>query len=132
MTPAYWAIIIAFLMILIPRGFAIVGQFRLPGGFNYSASRDQQAQLKGIARRGQAAHLNSIEGFAPFAFSVMMALELGAPQTTVDQLAMAYAIGRVLFVFAYLADLNPWRTVIWLCAMGCNIALFVVAVKASL
>jgi uncharacterized MAPEG superfamily protein len=132
MTPAYWAILVVFAMILVSRSFGIVGQFRLPGGFNYAASRDQQAQLQGIARRAQAAHLNGIEGFAPFAVAVMMALKLGAIQTTVDLLAIAYAAGRVLYVLAYLADLNPWRTVIWLVGMGCNIALFVVAVKAGL
>ncbi|MBL0924000.1 MAG: MAPEG family protein [Sphingomonadaceae bacterium] len=132
MTPAYWSIVIAFGMILIPRGFAIVGQYRLPGGFNYGASRDQQADLSGIARRGQAAHLNGIEGFAPFAVAVWMALELGANAQIIDQLALAYGASRILFVIAYLADLNPWRTLIWLAGIGCNIALFVVAVKAGL
>jgi uncharacterized MAPEG superfamily protein len=132
MTPAYWSIIIAFAMILIPHGFGIAGQFGLPGGFDYGASRDQQAQLSGTARRGQAAHLNGIEGFAPFVVAIMMALQLGADAVTVNQLAMAYAASRILFVIAYLANLNPWRTAIWLCGMGCNIALFVVAVGAGL
>lgn len=132
MTAAYWAIIIAFVMILVPRGFGIAGQWRLPGGFDYGASRDQQAQLTGMARRAQAAHLNGIEGFAPFAIAVWMAQEVGANSASVNQWAMAYAASRILFVIAYMADLNPWRTVIWLAGMVCNIALFVLAARAGL
>lgn len=132
MTAAFWAIVIAFVMILVPRGFGIVGQFRLPGGFNYGASRDQQAELSGIARRAQAAHLNGIEGFALFAISVWMAIELGADADSVDQWAMAYALSRILFVIAYIADLNPWRTLVWLGGMACNIVLFIIAVQAGM
>jgi uncharacterized MAPEG superfamily protein len=119
-------------MILIPRGFGIAGQFRLPEGFDYAASRDQQARLTGIARRAQAAHLNGIEGFAPFAIAVFMALETGADISSINQWSTAYAVTRILFVIAYLADLNPWRTIIWLTGMACNIALFVMAVAAAL
>lgn len=123
MAPTTAAIFIAFAAIVVPRLFAIGGQFRMPGGFDYSLPRDQQAQLSGLPRRAQAAHLNSIEAFAPFAVAVLMA-QAANPSALVDQLALGFAATRVLFVACYLSDLNPWRTVVWLIGVALNIALF--------
>lgn len=130
MTAAYWSIVVAFAMIITPRLFAIAGQFSLPGGFDYSASRDQQALLTGMARRAQAAHLNGCEGFGPFAAAVILSLLLGTQTHSADLLAGGYAVTRILFVFCYLADLNPWRTLVWLVGIACNIGIYVHAAGA--
>lgn len=124
------SIITAFAMIYVPRFIAIAGQLRMPGGYDYGLPRDQQHELSGIYRRAQAAHLNGIEGFAPFAVAALLAAATN-PSDAVAQLAMGYALTRVLFVAAYLADLNPWRTVVWMAGLGCNIGLFVLAVNGA-
>ena len=121
------AILIAFAMIYTPRFMAAGAQMRMPGGFNYGYSRDQQTELKGLPRRAQAAHLNGVEGFAPFAVAALMAQQAAPGSALVGQLALGYAATRVVFVICYLADLNPWRTVVWLAGLGLNIALFVAA-----
>ena len=41
-----------------------------------------------------------------------------------NTLAVVFVALRVLYVAAYLADLNPWRTVIWMAGMFCVIGLF--------
>lgn len=131
MTATYWAVITVFALTLFPRGVAIIGQFAMPGGFDFAAPRDQQSRLTGIYRRGQAAHLNGIEGFAPFAISVVMADQFGANPQTSSMLAIGYAVSRFLFVAAYLTDLNPWRTLVWMLGLACNIGLFVIAIHAG-
>ena len=42
-----------------------------------------------------------------------MAHHYGVDAGSIDLLALAFVIARMLFILAYLADLNPWRTVIW-------------------
>ena len=124
------AILLAFAMIYAPRVLAAWAQLTMPGGFNWAYSRDQQAQMKGFPKRAQAAHLNGVEGFAPFAVAALMAQQTAPNAAIVGQLALGYAATRVLFVLCYLLNLNPWRTIVFLIGLGFNIALFVVAAGA--
>ena len=86
--------------------------------------------MKGFPKRAQAAHLNGVEGFAPFAVAALMAQQTAPNSAIVGQLALGYAGTRVLFVLCYLLNLNPWRTIVFLIGLGLNIALFVVAAGA--
>lgn len=124
------AILIAFAMIYAPRSIAAVAQLRMPGGFNWGYSRHQQAEMRGLPLRAQWAHLNSVEGFAPFAIAALIAQQAAPESALVGQLALGYAATRVLFVLCFLLDLNPWRTIVFLIGLGLNTALFVVAAGA--
>lgn len=130
MTDVTLAILIAFAMIYAPRVVAASAQMGMPGGFAWGASRDQQAELSGLPRRAQAAHLNGIEGFAPFAVAAILAQQAAPESALVGQFALGFAASRVLFVLCYLLDLNPWRTVVWVVGLGCTVGLFALAAGA--
>ena len=108
-----WCLIATFLLIYAPRLPAIRGALRQEGHIDIAHPRLQQARLTGRAARAQAAHLNTVEAFAPFAAALWVAYHYGVDAGLRDGLAVTFVIARALFIGAYLADLNPWRTVIW-------------------
>ena len=69
---------------------------------------------EGLAKAFYNAHLNSIEMFAPFAVSVIVAQTIGnVSQTTIDYLAIAFLVTRILYIAAYAKDWPTFRTTIW-------------------
>jgi uncharacterized MAPEG superfamily protein len=108
-----WCVIAVFVLTYLPRFPALRDTLRQEGRIDLGHPRIQQARLKGVGARAQAAHLNTVEAFAPFAVAVWVAHHYGVDAGTIDLLAVAFVVTRVLFILAYLADLNPWRTVIW-------------------
>jgi uncharacterized MAPEG superfamily protein len=108
-----WCVIAVFVLTYLPRFPALQGTLRQEGHIDLGHPRIQQARLKGMGARAQAAHLNTVEAFAPFAAAVWVAHHYGVDAVPRDLLAVAFVTTRVLFILAYMADLNPWRTVIW-------------------
>lgn len=108
-----WCLVAAFVLIYIPRLPALKGTLDQEGHIDLGHPRLQQARLDGLGARAQAAHLNMVEAFAPFAAAVWVAHLYGVDAGLRDGLALAFVAARVLFILAYLADLNPWRTVVW-------------------
>jgi uncharacterized MAPEG superfamily protein len=108
-----WCVIAVFALTYLPRFPALRGTLRQEGHIDLGHPRIQQARLEGMGARAQAAHLNTVEAFAPFAVAVWVTHHYGVEAGTRDLLAVAFVVTRVLFILAYLADLNPWRTVIW-------------------
>ncbi len=123
MTIAYWCVLAAA---LLPFVFTGVAKFSGPG-FNNRRPREFQATLTGMRGRAHAAHLNSFEAFPPFAAAVIIAHQLQAAQATVDALAVAFIALRLVYGVLYIADLHWWRSIVWTLALGCVVALFVVA-----
>lgn len=127
MTPEI-AIFSAFLLALAPRGLSMVGQFRRPEGFDFSNSRRQQAELAGIWRRAQAAHLNGLEAFAPFAAAVILAQLAGSEPGALVQFCIVFLALRLIFIVCYLLDLNPLRSLVWIAALITNLWIFGLAI----
>jgi uncharacterized MAPEG superfamily protein len=122
MTIAYWCVLIAaFLPIL----FTGVAKFS-GKGFNNFAPRKFQDRLEGFRQRAHWAHLNSFEAFPPFAAAVIIAHQLGRSQATLDQLAMAFIAFRLIYGALYIADRASLRSVAWLAAVVCWVAMFFV------
>jgi uncharacterized MAPEG superfamily protein len=113
MDVSIWCLIAVFALMYVPRLPALRGTLDQEGHIDLGHPRIQQARLKGMGARAQAAHLNTVEAFAPFAAAVWVAHHYGVDPGARDLLAMGFVATRVLFILAYLADLNPWRTVIW-------------------
>ena len=110
---AIWCLVATFFLIYAPRLPAIQDALRQEGHIDLGHPRLQQARLTGRAARAQAAHLNTVEAFAPFAAAVWVAYHYGVDAALRDGLAVTFVVARVLFIGAYLADLNPWRTLVW-------------------
>ena len=120
MTTAYWCVLVAGLMPILFTGIAKATGKR----FDNRSPREWQARLEGMPARAHAAHLNSFEAFPLFAVAVIIAQLRGAPQDRIDQLAIAFVVLRLAFGIAYIANQATLRSVIWILALGCAVALF--------
>jgi len=122
MTIAYWCVLIAALLPYAFAGIAKWGQ-----GFDNARPRVYLEQLDGYRQRAHWAQQNAYEMFPIFAVAVVVAHQLGVAQARVDGLAIGYVVARLLYGAAYLADLSTLRSVVWVGALGCVIALFMAA-----
>lgn len=126
MTTAYWCVLAAALM---PYAFAGIAKF---GDRRYDnrAPRDFLASLEGRQKRADWAQQNSFEAFPAFAAAVIIAHLAQAAQPAVDTLAIAFVLLRLGYGWAYISDRPTIRSLIWIAALGCVVALFVVAARA--
>ena len=108
-----WCLVAAFALIYLPRLPALKGTLAQEGRIDIAHPRLQQARLTGRGARAQAAHLNMVEAFAPFAAAVWVAHLYDVDPGLRGGLAVVFVVARILLILAYHADLNPWRTVIW-------------------
>lgn len=126
-TMAYWCVLVAALLPIVCAGLAKWGTFTKPrreGGFDNAAPRTWLARQTGWRARANAAQANSFEALPFFIGAVIVAHQLGAPQTRLDILAFVYIVLRLLFVLLYVAGLPTLRSVVWALALAVNIAIF--------
>ena len=84
------------------------------------------ARLEGWQARANAAQHNSFEALPLFIAGVLIAQAHGAASSTIDALAVVFVLARVSYIATYLADRANLRTLSWVVALGCAIALFFV------
>lgn len=115
---------------LLPYAFTGVAK---PSGPRYDNRdvRGWQGRLAGLPYRAHAAHLNSFEAFPLFAAAVLAAMVAGADATRVSALAIAFVVLRLLYFVAYLADIAALRSLVWFGAIGCSVAIFMLAIRAA-
>lgn len=124
MSIAFWCVLVAGLLPYLAVGIAKLDKSYLR---HNDQPRGWEARLQGKQARAHAAHLNSFEAFPLFAAGVLIAANSLAPQTTVDGLAMAFVVARLVYIACYVANLATLRSLVWMAALGVNIALFVIA-----
>jgi uncharacterized MAPEG superfamily protein len=112
-------LIAAFLPVLT------VGTAKAQRGYDNNNPRTFLANLQGWRARADFAHRNHFEAFPVFAAAVIIAQLKGTPQHTIDELAVAFIILRLVYTGLYLADLATLRTVAWIAAAACSVGLFV-------
>lgn len=126
MTIAYWCILIAA---LLPYLWTTLGK-SAASGERYD-NRDPRGwvarQTHPRVHRGNAAHLNAFEAFAPFAASVLMAQAAGVPEPRIAMAAVAFIVFRVLHGAFYLGDKHALRSLSWALGIACIVALMVQA-----
>lgn len=108
---------------LMPYLFTAIAKFSGPR-YDNRLPRQWQASLQGLPQRAHAAHLNSFEAFPLFAVAVLAALQFGAPAGRVDLLALGFVGLRLLYGACYLANQAVLRSLVWLAAMVCCVAIF--------
>ena len=125
MTIAYWCVL---LIIVLPTMLVLMA--RLPG-FSLSANLTPRViaeQFTGIKQRLYWAHANALEATAPFAAAVIIAHLLMSPQSTIDNLAMAFVAFRIAHALAYVANQGLMRTLMFMGGMTCVVLLFITAI----
>jgi uncharacterized MAPEG superfamily protein len=124
MTIALWCVLIAAVFPYFMVGIAKVGH----RGYNNKRPRAWAQELDGYRQRASWAQQNCFEIFPFFASGVIIASMLGAEQSTLDTLAIAFIATRVAYAVCYLADLHLWRSLVWIAGFAICVALFIVAI----
>lgn len=123
---AYWMILAAALL-----PYAATYYFKFAGGgissYDNSAPRAAVESLPPARRRAYWAQLNGFEAFAPFAAAVIVAHLASVPQHWIDALAAIFVALRVIYTLLYIHDKPTARSLTWLAALSCVVALFVAA-----
>jgi len=126
-TVAYWCVLIA---VLLPYACTYLAKYpgfgkpRSKGGYDNVEPRAWLAKQQGFNARANAAEANTFEALPFFIGAVIIAHQLGAPQTRVDILAVLFVTLRIIYVAMYVAGLATARSAIWALALLANIAIF--------
>jgi uncharacterized MAPEG superfamily protein len=127
MTIADGCILIACLLPVLCAGMAKspgFGKSRREGGFDNNNPRQWLGKLQGWQARANAAQQNSFEALPIFIAGVLIAQQLQAPQTRVDNVALSFVAARIGYIGAYLANLAALRSTLWVAGLAACIALF--------
>jgi uncharacterized MAPEG superfamily protein len=109
----YVAMLVAVILIYIPRAWIAYGQAKQPGGLDNAYPRLQQTKLTGIAVRAQGAHHNAIEAFGPFAAGVLACEVGGVDSDEIAMLSIAFVLLRTLYLVFYLSNKSTLRSTVW-------------------
>lgn len=132
MTVAYWCVLLAALLPLACAWLAKYQDFGKPrskGGFDNIEPRAWLARQQGWKARANAAQANSFEALPFFIGAVIIAHQLGAPQTRLDILAVLFITLRIIYIVMYVAGLGTMRSAMWALALLANLAIFLSAVR---
>ncbi|MEY4652677.1 MAG: hypothetical protein RI884_1258 [Pseudomonadota bacterium] len=99
------------------------GRPRREGGYDNVNPRAWQARQEGRSAWAYAAQANSFEALPLFVGAVLVAHQMGATQTLVDALSVVFVTLRIIYIGAYLTGRASLRSVVWVAALGANIAL---------
>jgi len=125
-TVAYWCVLIAALLpfacayLAKSRG---LGKPRRDGGYDNNDPRGWLARQTDWQARANAAQANSFEALPLFIGAVIIAHQVGAPQTQVDILAVLFVTLRIIYISMYVAGLPTIRSAIWALALLVNIGI---------
>ena len=131
-TIAYWCVLIAAMLPIAcawlakSKGF---GKPRREGGYDNAEPRTWLAQQTDWHARANAAQANSFEALPFFIGAVVIAHQLGAPQTGVDILSVVFITLRVIYIAMYVAGLPAVRSGIWALALAVNIGILFIGLR---
>ena len=124
MTVPFWCLFIAMLIPILLAGAGGYFKTQQFGKVDNNNPRAQTAQLTGTGARAVAAQSNAWEALAIFAPAVIVNHLAGGGPGTAAILSCVWVGARIVHVGAYLADLAPLRSLAFLVAMACAVALF--------
>ncbi|MCM2252634.1 MAG: MAPEG family protein [Ramlibacter sp.] len=125
-TVAHWCVLVAALLPLACSWLAKspgFGKPRRAGGLDNRDPRGWLARQTGWTARANAAQANSFEALPFFIGAVVIAHQLGAPQTRLDILAVLFVTLRIIYIAMYVADLATVRSLIWALAFLVNVGI---------
>ena len=123
---AHWCVLVAALLPIVWAGIAksgAIGKPRRDGGYDNGEPRAWLATQAGWRARANAAQANSFEALPFFIGAVLLAQQLGAPQSGVDVLALAFVGLRLAYIGSYVGGWSSVRSMLWVLALATNIAI---------
>ncbi|MEY4711624.1 MAG: hypothetical protein RIS88_1074 [Pseudomonadota bacterium] len=125
-TVSYGCLLVAALLPIVCAGLAKQDGFGRPrreGGYDNVNPRAWQARQEGRAAWAYAAQANSFEALPLFVAAVLVAHQMGANQALADALSVAFVTLRIVYIGAYVGGRASLRSLVWVLALGVNIAL---------
>lgn len=99
------------------------------GKLDNNYPRVQQAQLSGIGARVQGAQMNAWEALIIYTMVNFIALASGLDMNSLNKVAIAFAMLRVLHAVFYIANLAWFRSSVFVLSMFC--CLYIVFLSAT-
>jgi uncharacterized MAPEG superfamily protein len=124
LTVAYWCVFVACGLPYLSAWIAKAGSF---GPRDNQHPRDWAARQSGWRARANSAQANSFEGLPFFIGAVVIAHQLGAAQSRLDMLAVAYVVLRAIYIALYIKGVGSARSAVWALAFLVNIAILFLA-----
>jgi uncharacterized MAPEG superfamily protein len=131
-TVAYWCVLLAAVLPIACAAMAKwqgFGKPRSQGGYDNNDPRAWLARQGGWQARANAAQANSFEALPFFIGAVIIAHQLGAPQVSLDILALLFITLRVIYALMYVAGLPRARSVIWALAFAVNVGILFIGYR---
>ncbi len=125
-TVSYACVLAAALLPIVCAGLAKrhgFGRPRREGGYDNVNPRAWLARQEGPSAWASAAQANSFEALPLFIGAVLIAHQMGADQSLVDGLSVTFVTLRIVYIAAYVTGRANVRSLVWLAALGVNIAL---------
>jgi uncharacterized MAPEG superfamily protein len=126
MTTPMICLLIGCLLPYVWVGFTGPGRAALPEGLDNANPRGQQARLEGLGARACAAQANAWEALPIFVAAVFIHHATGGDPALGSSLAIGWVILRLVHGTAYLANVWPLRTLGFVGALGCAIAMMTI------
>ena len=127
----YISLLVAALLIYLPRLVVAREQARQPEGYDNSTPRLQVAGLSGLGQRAQGAHLNAFEAMILFAPAVLACelrhVDLGRSSA----LCLGFIALRIVYLGLYLGDKSTLRSSVWTLGLLTTLALYVMAILGA-
>lgn len=89
------------------------------------------AEPEAVARAARA-HRNAMANVLPFLLAMFLWVILGAPRPWVLSVSAVFTGARVVHAIAYLAGVQPWRSLAFAVGFGCFAVTVVQLVRAAL
>jgi uncharacterized MAPEG superfamily protein len=89
--------------------------------------RDSKIELQGTAGRLQRALTNHYEGLILFTIACVVLAVSGQSTPFTQACAWVYLAARIAYVPAYVIDIGPWRSLIWLAGLTATILMLIKA-----
>ena len=119
MTILIWCLIVAALLPFIAK-IPLAIAMNKAGGYDNNHPRDQQAKLEGVGARALAAHQNAFKSLIIFSAAILLAVKTDTTNQTVQLLAIAHVVLRIIYNVMYLLNLGALRSTCWAVAIGCS------------
>jgi uncharacterized MAPEG superfamily protein len=124
----YVSLLLAVILIYIPRGVVAREQGKQPEGYDNATPRLQYGRLGGLGQRAQGAHLNGFEALTLFAPAVLACELRHVAVGTTSALCLAFIALRTLYLGLYLGDKPSVRSAVWGLGILTTLALYVLAI----
>ncbi len=131
MTTLLWALALACIMPYFASLAQNAGKVREHGRYDNSAPREQTAKLVGWGKRAAWAQANTWEALPIFVAAALTCHVTGADGPAAGGIGVTWLVARALYIAAYLADVAPIRSMLWLVSLLCSLGLFGLAATHS-